>query len=146
VYGICELFPLLNAASNLERLILDIDCLTILLENEATCNLLQQRIVRLHVLDWSNTESDLLQRTAIVFSNLQELALTTKDAKVFIDPIALRVLALWYDKQLFSLYINGQLSQEANKNLRQWLIDHTHLTAKDSFSVKYHDNWFDLWL
>jgi hypothetical protein len=74
------------------------------------------------------------------------LALTTKDAKVFIDPIALRVLALWYDKQLFSLYINGQLSQEANKNLRQWLIDHTHLTAKDSFSVKYHDNWFDLWL
>jgi hypothetical protein len=64
VYGICELFPLLNAASNLERLILDIDCLTILLENEATCNLLQQRIVRLHVLDWSNTESDLLQRTA----------------------------------------------------------------------------------
>lgn len=146
VYGKCDLFDILKAAPNLCRLAIQYDCLSGQLNDKDICNLLQQRIVRLHIMDWTNVEYDLLDRTAVIFTSLYELLVSVKNEKLFVNEIAIKILSLWQNTSLFSVYINGGLSNEVEKNLRQWFIDHSHLTNNSSFAVKYNNNWLDLWI
>jgi hypothetical protein len=147
ISGMCELFHLLNASPNLEYLLIDFDCLKASLDNEPTCHLLKTRIVRLHIAKWIDSESNLIQRIIEVFSGLRLLGITMNNPKLLIDSFVLTIISLWKSKQRFFLGVNGLLSEEASKNLRQWIIDHCfHLMANDSFAVEYNNNWFDLWL
>ena len=145
VYGICALFCLLKPAPNLDYLRVDFDCLKSLLDDEPTCHLLQQRIVRLDNGNWLSIEVDLLQNVSRLFSNLRQLIIDLRDSSTIIDSIVLAAVAHWHDKRLIWLDINGTLSDEVKTDLRQWLVDHTHLTTDDSFAVEYKNNWFSLW-
>ncbi len=144
--GIFELFPLLNAAPNFNYLIICFDCLKILLDDESTCRLLQTQTIRLNIMDWVDIKSDLIQRISHVFSSLRHLVVTLKDSKLLIDDFILKILSFCEGKSRFSIDVKGLLSTEASRNLRQWIINHSHITAEDSFAVEYNNNWFDLWL
>ncbi|CAF3466678.1 unnamed protein product [Rotaria sp. Silwood1] len=143
--GIFELFPLLNAAPNLDYLIVYFDCLKTLFDDEFTCRLLQTRIIRLNIMDWIDVNSDLLQRISEVFGSLRHLVITLKDSTVLIDNFVLKIISLWKEKTRLSVDVTGSLPEEIRKNLRQWIIDHSHIKAEDSFTVEYNENWFDLW-
>ncbi|CAF1193248.1 unnamed protein product [Rotaria sp. Silwood1] len=145
IHGVCQLFPLLQAAPNLEFLIVKYDCLKTLLDDEPTCNLLRKRIVRLEIFQGENIDSEELQRIADVFNNLIEFILNMKESKIVIDLIILTALTLWNKKELFSLHIGGSMSDEATQNLQKWLINHTDLTLDHSFATTYESNWFSLW-
>jgi hypothetical protein len=49
VLGICSLFDVLKAAPNIDDLLIDFDCLKILIDDQSTCDLLQQQIIHLEV-------------------------------------------------------------------------------------------------
>ncbi|CAF3336710.1 unnamed protein product [Rotaria sp. Silwood1] len=100
----------------------------------------------LNVTDWIDIEFNVLKSVCKVFSQLHHLILTMKDSKVIIDSIVLALLAYWNGEYLPSIDIKAPPSDEASKNLRQWLIDNTQLTATDSFGIEYKDEWFALWL
>ncbi|CAF2510025.1 unnamed protein product [Rotaria sp. Silwood2] len=143
--GIFELFPLLNAAPNVDYLIVYFDCLNTLFDDESTCRLLQTRIIRLNIMDWIDVKSDLLQRISKIFSSLRHLVITLKDSTVVIDEFVLKIISLWKEKTRLSVDVTGSLPEEIRKNLRQWIIDHSHIKTEDSFTVEYNENWFDLW-
>ncbi len=145
VSGICTLFCFVKAAPNLDYLEVSFDCLKNLLDDELTCHLLQQRIARLDIYDWLGIDVDLLKNVSRVFTNLRQLIVGSKDLDTIIDPTILAAIAHWHDKPLYWFFINGSLSDQAKTDLRQWLIDHTHLTSDDSFAAEYNDNWFILW-
>ena len=146
ISGISDLFPLLNVAPNLEYLIIYFDCLSMLLDDESTCYLLQTRIIRLNVIDWVDIESDVLQRMAKVFRSLRHLVIVLKDPTVFIDDFVLRIISLWKENTVRSIDVKGSLFDEIQNNLRQWLINHSHIKAEDKFAIEYNEKWFDLWL
>jgi hypothetical protein len=145
VGGISPLLCFVKAAPNLDHLEISFDCLKYLLDDEQTCHLLQQRITRLDIDDWSSTESDLLQHVSRIFSNLHQLIIGLNDSRMIMDSIIFAAIDNWYDKRLHWLFVNGSLSHQAKANLRQWLLDHTHLTTGDSFAVEHNDKWLTLW-
>jgi hypothetical protein len=145
ISGICGLLDVLKAAPNLDDLLLDYDCLTILIDDKSTWDLLQQRIVRLDVRSWTDIELDLLQRVSHEFRHLRYLCLSLKDSMVSSESILSTILAHSNIDQLAMLIVGIKVSDEINKNLRQWVIDHTHLTVDDSFAVSYINNFFILW-
>ncbi|CAF3360559.1 unnamed protein product [Rotaria sp. Silwood1] len=146
VFGICELYDLISVAPRLNYLSIDYACLTVILNDEPSCTQLKQQITRLDVTDWIDIEFNVLKSVCKVFSQLHHLILTMKDSKVIIDSIVLALLAYWNGEYLPSIDIKAPPSDEASKNLRQWLIDNTQLTATDSFGIEYKDEWFALWL
>jgi len=135
---------MLKAAPNLDDLAIDFDCLKILIDDEPTCDLLQQRIIRLEVRYWPDNESELLQRFTSVFRCLRYLCLMLKNANISNESVS-TILTQSNIKQLTMLIIGGQVSDEINKNLRRWVIDHTHLTAEDSFTADDINHFFILW-
>lgn len=143
--GIFELFPLLYVAPNADYLIVYFDCLKALLHDELTCQLLKARIIRLNIMDWVDVKSDLLERVSQVFSSLRHLVITLKDSTVSIDEFVLNIISLWKGKKRISIDVTGLLPEEIRKNLKQWIIDHSHIKEEDSFAVEYNENWFDLW-
>jgi hypothetical protein len=145
VSGICELYPILNAAPNVDYMIIYFDCLKTLLDDESTCQLLQTQIIRLNIIDWVDVKSDLLQRVSHVFSSLCHIVITMKDSTVLIDDFVLTILSLWKGKSRLSVDVKGSISEENKANLRQWLTTHSHIMIDDSFAVECNDNWFDLW-
>ncbi len=145
ISGICKLFPVLNAAPNVDYMIIYFDCLKTLVDDESTCHLLQTQIIRLNVIDWVDVKSDLLKRISQIFSSLRHLVITMKDSTLLIDDFLLEILSLWKEKSRLSLDIKGSLSEETKKNLRQWIINHSHIRTEDSFAIEYNDNWFDFW-
>lgn len=145
ISGICDLFPLLNSAPKVDYLIVYFDCLETILNNESTCRLLQKQIVRINITDWIDVNSDLLQRISQVFSSLRHLVITMKDPAILIEDFILNILSLWKRKSRISIDVKGSLLEETKKNLRQWVIDHSHIRTDDSFAVEYNDNWFDFW-
>jgi hypothetical protein len=145
ISGIIQLFPLLNAAPNVDYMIIYYDCLKTLFDDESTCHLLQTQIIRLNIIDWEDVKSDLISRTSQIFSSLRHLVVIMKDSTVLIDDFVLTILSFWKGKSRLSLDVKGLLSEVTRKNLRQWIIDHSHISAEDSFAVEYNDNWFDLW-
>jgi hypothetical protein len=145
VLGICSLFDVVKAAPNLNDLIINFDCLKILMDDESTCDLLQQqKITFLDIRNWPDNESELLQRLTRVFCSLRYLCIILKNPKIS-DELLSIMLAQSNIKQLTALTIGGKVSDEIKKNLRQWVIDHTHLTAEDSFAAIDIDNYFILW-
>jgi hypothetical protein len=138
VSGICAIFDVLKAASNLDDLRIDFDCLKILIDNESTCDLLQQRIIRLDVGYWTDMESDVFQR-------LRHLCIFQNSFKILSESILSTILAQSNIKQLTTLIFGSKVPDEISKDLRQWVIDHSHLTVDDSFSVAYFNNYFILW-
>jgi hypothetical protein len=145
VMGICALFDFLRAAPNLDDLIIDFDCLKILMDDESTCDLLQQRIICLDVRYWTGIESDLLQRVIRVFCRLCYLCIHLKSSIMFTESVLSAILAHSNIKQLTTLTIVTRAPDDINKNLRQWMIDLTYLTVDDSFVVNHFDNFFILW-
>ncbi|CAF2820545.1 unnamed protein product [Rotaria sp. Silwood2] len=146
VCGICELCSLIDASPNLNYLCVDYDCLIHLLDDKHICDLFEQQIIRLDICDWTGIESDPLKQIAQVFRRLNHLVLVLKDSTMLIDSIPLTLLTFWNSEELPSLSVDGSPSDEAKKNLRQWLIDNTRALAEDSFGVEYKDGWFSLWL
>ena len=55
------------------------------------------------------------------------------------------ILAKLNIDQLYTFIIRCKTSDEMNKNLPQWIINHTYLTANDSFVVKTINEYFILW-
>jgi hypothetical protein len=145
ISGICELHPLLKVARNVDYIIVYFDCLKTLFDNESTCHLLQTRITRLNIIDWVDVKSNLLQRISEIFCSLRHLVITLKDSNILIDDFVLTILSLWQGKSRLSLDVKGSLSEEASRNIRQWIVNHSHIKAEDSFAVEHNDNWFDLW-
>lgn len=146
INGPCNIFQLVQAANNLRHLVVDFACLKLLLDDESAYYLFKQRALRLDIFDFPGTEIDILQRIAEVFRHIYELIIILNDISAVIDPIILKILDLWKDTNLISIYVKGTLSDEIAKDLRQWIIDHTNLKIEDSFSVKYEQMFFDLWL
>jgi hypothetical protein len=134
----------LKAAPDLDDLIIDFDCLKVLIDDESTCDLLQKQIIHLEVRNWPDNESELLHRFTRVFRCLRYLCLTLKNPNISNESVSI-ILAQSNIKQLTTLIFKGKVSDEINKNLRQWVIDHTHLTADDSFTVGDINNFFILW-
>lgn len=144
--GVSSLFPLLNAAPNLDYLAVCFECLETLLADEPTCHLLRRRIVRLNITDWVDVGSTILPRLADVFTSLRHLVISLKDVSVVIDDFVVTILSLWNKgRSRLSLDVKGCLSNKPKEALRQWIIDNTHLTANDSFAVECNETWFDLW-
>ncbi|CAF1009360.1 unnamed protein product [Rotaria sordida] len=146
VKGIYEIFHLVQAAPNLEHLQIDFNCLNIVLNDVSTCELLQKRIVHLEITNFREVDSIQLDTIAQKFNHLRDLSLVFENSTIFVDSLILQVLSLWKDKKLRSLYIRGSLTDEVDKNLRQWLIDHSHLCQEDLFVVKHMTNWIAMWL
>jgi hypothetical protein len=144
VLGIFSLFDVVKASPNLNDLLIDFDCLKILIDDECTYELLQQKIIHLEVRYWPDNESDLLQRFTREFRCLRYLCLNMKNPTISNESVS-TILAQSNIKQLTSLIIMCKLSDEINKNLRQWVIDHTCLTTDDSFVVADVNNFFILW-
>ena len=145
VLGICALFDILKAAPNLDYLTIDFDCLKILLDDEPTCDLLQQRITRLDVHYWTDIESNLLQRVSHVFCHLRYLYIDLESSILLTQSILSIILAHSNIKELNALYIKSRASEEINPNLQQSVIDHTNLTMDDLFAVTRLNNHFILW-
>jgi hypothetical protein len=144
IRGICPLFDVLKVAPSLDDLVVDFDCLKVLIDDESTCNLLQQQIICLEVRYWPDDESELLQRFTRVFRCLRYLYLRLKNPNISNESVS-TILAQSNIKQLTVLMIVGKVSDEINKNLRQLVIDHTHLTADESFAVNCINDDFILW-
>lgn len=89
------------------------------------------------------TQLDIL---AEKFNRLRDLTIFTKDSQAFLDTFTLKVLSLWKNKNLRALLVKGRLTEDMNKDLRQWFIDHSHLRQDDSFTAVYLRNWICLWL
>ena len=145
VSGNCELYPILSAAPNIEYLIVHFDCLKLLFADEQTCRLLQTRIIRLNITDWVDVQSDLLEGVSQVFRSLSHLVIIMKDISVLIDDFVLKILALWKGQSRLSVDVKGFISEEKQKDLRQWLTTYSHMREDDSFAVECKNNWFDLW-
>lgn len=145
VSGICALFDLLKAAPNLDDLIIDFDCLKILIDDESTRNLLEQQIIHLDVNYWADIESDLFQRIIEMFHRLRYLRIDLENTLKFTESILSTVLAQLNIKQLTLLSVEKTVLDDTIKNLRQWVIDHTYLTADDSFVVDCMNDRFILW-
>ncbi len=135
---------IVRCAQGSTQSVIDFDCLKMLIDDESTCDLLQQQIIRLEVRYWPDNESELLQRFTRVFRCLRYLCLTLKNPNISNESLS-TILAQSNIKQLTALIIEGQVSDEINKTLRQWVIDHTHLTADDSFTVDDINHFFILW-
>ncbi|CAF4050111.1 unnamed protein product [Rotaria sp. Silwood2] len=135
-----------QAAPNLRSLSIDLNCLNTALDDVCTCELLQQRIEYLKISHFREIDSIQLDTIAQKFKHLRDLGLSLDDSSIIVDSLILKVLLLWKDKNLRSLYIYGSVTDEVSKNLRQWLINHSHLRQEDSFCVGYVINWFLIWL
>ncbi|CAF2698248.1 unnamed protein product [Rotaria sp. Silwood2] len=146
VKGTYEIFHLVRAAPNLEHLNINFNCLSMVLDDASTCELLNKGIVDLEITDFQEVDSIQLDGIAQKFNHLRDLSLALKNPTVFVDSLILKVILLWRDKNLRSLYINGSLTDEMSKNFRQWLINHSHLCQEDLFTVEYKTNWITLWL
>ena len=145
VSGICALSNILKAAPNLDELIISFDCLKILMDDESTCDLLQQRIIHLDVGNWASSESDLFQRVMHTLCRVRYLCVRPTRSIILTESILSTILAQSNIDQLTRLTIVAIASEDVNKNLRQLVIDHTHLTIDDSFVVNYFGNCFVLW-
>ncbi|CAF3525259.1 unnamed protein product [Rotaria sp. Silwood1] len=82
--------------------------------------------------DIDSFELDIIARN---FIHLRDIDLLLEDPPIVIDSLVLRMTSLWKDKNLRSFCIKGLLTDEASKNPRQWLINHSHLRQEDSFAV-----------
>lgn len=143
--GICDLFPLLNAAPNVDYLIIDYECLKFLIVNPSISQLFQKQIVRVNIIDWVDMKSDFLENISRVFTSIRHLVITMKNLTESIDEFVLNILSLWKDRSPLSIDVKGLLSEENRINIRQWIIDNSHLKDNDSFAIEYKNNWFDLW-
>jgi hypothetical protein len=74
------------------------------------------------------------------------MILRVKDSTVLNDSLLLQALEMWRKKELIYLSIEGSLSADGNKNLRQWFIDHNDLSVANSFAIDYQHNWIHLWI
>lgn len=144
--GTCDLFPIVQSAPNLENIKMEFNCFNDILNNTNACELLQKRIVHLELTDIQDFSLIPLDKIATIFNNLRDLSLWLENLSVFIDSLILKVLSMWKDKNLRSLYMKGKLTDEVSQNLQQWLIDHSHLTQEDLFFVEYESNWTVIWL
>ncbi|CAF1307660.1 unnamed protein product [Rotaria sordida] len=106
----------------------------------------RKQIVHLEITDFQECASIPIGVIAQKFNHLRDLSLFLESPTVFVDSLILQVLSLWRDKNLRGFYIKGLLTDEISKNLRQWLIDHSHLRQEDSFIAEYDKNWTDIWL
>ncbi len=146
ISGICELSHLLRASPNLDKFDVDFNCLKILLDHDSTHCLFQIGIQRLIILDWIGTETDLVQRIIHTFGSLHHFDIIMKERTLNIDSFVLAILPFYRGRMRISLGVQGLLSEEVTTNIRQWVIDHSYLTAEDSFAVQYCNNCFQLWL
>ncbi|CAF1055987.1 unnamed protein product [Rotaria sordida] len=142
----CEIVHLLRAAPNLEHLRIDIDCLNIVLDDASTCELLQKRIVSLEVNHVREIDSIQLDKIAREFNHLLDLGVSLKDPPINIEVLILQILSLWKDKNLRCFYVGGSLTDEVSKNLRQWIVEYSHLEQDDLFDVEYASNSVVIWL
>lgn len=145
ISGICDLSPVLHAAPNVDYFIIDFDCLKFLINHPTMCQLLQKQILRVNIIDWIDTQSDLLEKLAQIFTSLRHIVITMKDLTVFIDQFVVKILSLWRDRSPLSIDVKGSLLEENQTNLRQWITSNSHVTEEDSFAIEYKNNWFDLW-
>ena len=145
VSGICGLFDLLKAAPNLDDLMIDFDCLKILIDDDSTRNLLEQQIIHLAVNYWADIESDMFQRIIEIFHRLRYLRITLENTLLYTKSILSTILAQLNIKQLTLLSVGNAVSDDIIENLRQWVIDQTYLTTDDSFAVDCMNNRFILW-
>ncbi|CAF4560737.1 unnamed protein product [Rotaria magnacalcarata] len=115
------------------------------LDDVSTCELLQKRVVQLKITNIQDVDSIPLDIIAQKFNNLRDLSLWVEKPTVFIDSLTLTVLSMWKDKNLRSFYIKGSLTDEAAKNVSEWLMNHSHLDDEDSFLVEYDAKWITVW-
>ncbi|CAF1176703.1 unnamed protein product [Rotaria magnacalcarata] len=115
------------------------------LDDISTCELLQKRIVNLGITNIQEIDSIPLGIISRQFSNLRDLSLCVEKSTVFIDSLILAVLSMWKDKNLRSFHIKGSPTDEATKNVSEWLMDHSHLDGEDSFYVEYDSKWIVVW-
>jgi hypothetical protein len=146
ISGICELSNVLNASPHLDTLDIHFDCLRVLLDSNSAHCLLQTGIKRLIIRHWMRTEADLVQHIIQIFGSLDRINIIMNYSTSTIDSFVVAILPFTKDKIRVSLSVEGSLSEEASTNIRQWIIDHSHLTAADSFAVRYCNNCFQLWL
>lgn len=145
ISGICDLYPLLNAAPNVDYLIIDYDCLQYLSLNPITCQLLEKQIIRVNIIDWIDMKSDFLEKISRLFPFLRHLVITMKNPSESIDEFVLNILSFWKDRSPLSLDVKGSFTEQNTMNIRQWIIENSHLNENDSFAVEYKNHWFDLW-
>lgn len=144
--GIAAIVSLIETSPNLDYLIISFDCLKFLLEDQMSTNIMAKQITRLNVSEWiDKKDSNLLTTLIERFRFLRHLVITFKDPTVNIDDFILLILSLTNGKRKLSFDIKGSVSDQAKENIRQWVIDKTHLTEHDSFAIECKDNWFDLW-
>ena len=145
VSGICLLLHVLKAAPNLDELSIDFDFLKILINDQSICDLLQKQIIRLEVRHWTVIVWYLFERSICVFRRLRYLYLSLKSLGISTESILTTIFAHLNTKQLNMLTVWITVSDQFNKNLRQWVVDHTHLKANDLFAIGAIDNCFILW-
>lgn len=147
ISGIMELSPILINAPNVDYIIICFECLKVLLDNQMTnSQWITKRILRLNILDWDDMNSDLLVRIYESFKSLRHLVIMMKDPTLLVDDFVSKILSLWNEKTQISIDVKGTLSEEIQNNLRQWIIEHTHIKQDYLFEAECSDNWFDLWL
>ena len=144
VSGTCALFSILNAAPNVDDLIIDFDCLKTLIDDEPTRSLLRQRIIRLEIRCQMDIQSDSFQRLIDVFYRLTYLCVILENSKIPMQLSLQIILAQSIIKQLTSIIIGDQIPNEITID-RQWVVDHTSLTMDDMFVVNVINGFLILW-
>lgn len=140
----CFLPDVVNAAPNLIDLTINIACLKLLVDDSPTYALLQRRLVRLKVSLMTVGDYDDVQRFIQPFPHLRYLWLTLPNPTVSQDLLC-SVLKQPNFEHLTAMSIPCGTCAGVASNLRQWVIDHSCLTANDLFAVILQDGYCVLW-
>ncbi|CAF2075492.1 unnamed protein product [Rotaria magnacalcarata] len=137
---------MLQAAPNLDHLQITFSCLMTSLNHIFTCELLQKRIVILETTGFHEVDFIQLEIIAQTFIHLHNFNLSLENSTSLVKSIILKVLSFWRHTNIRGVYIRGLLTKEVSNDLRQWLVDHSHLGQDDPFIITYTNNWIFMWL
>ncbi|CAF1219640.1 unnamed protein product [Adineta ricciae] len=138
--GTCELSNLLDAAPDLYQFNVDFDCVKMFIQNHSRSTRTSVRSI--DIFDWTGTHAELLQHITQTFVTLDHLNIHMASRISSMDSFLLECLPVCKSGMRISLGVTGSLSEQVQNNIRQWVIDHSHLSEKDSFAVQYRQNWF----
>ncbi|CAF1375029.1 unnamed protein product [Adineta ricciae] len=141
--GTCELSNLLDAASDLYQFNVDFDCVKMFIQNHARST--RTNVRSIDIFNWTDTHAELLQHITQTFVTLNHVNIHMASRTSTMDSFLLEYLPVCKNGMQVSLGVKGSLSEQVQTNIRQWVIDHSHLSEKDSFAVQYRRDWFQLW-
>ena len=144
---------LLEMSPNLYHLAVNFELFKSFVDAESLSDLLKQRITHVLIATSLTTTMETIVESiakfSIILPKLRHLYFHLESTDYLIKPLIQSVLTcLPHWKDLISFGVtNTQLEDlTTSEQIRQWIIDNSHLTDEHLFHVDYSDMTFRLWL